>query len=599
MNHGPRNQAWGWCVASALAGSALTLLAIELRRKILCAQNNRGEATAGHNTTKCVSNEGDEAAGFSHRYVPARKGDDNDNGGANGERRPSRNDAVNDTGSSSSLRRRPRPSFSGSFNEVDGEMRNSLGSLRRSTLSETSITNVVVLPDQGMSDDKAVVQARTFVDHVLSKLTTLEECKMLLHRTRAVSALAPRLMAAPDEQSCYELASRLLVPLFCVDRCSYVLLKDAEHIIVKGIAVKKRQHAMKMGLDAKKYGGVVKPLKNTMVGVCAETLEQQYCPRTKDSSFESQRMMYTVGINTILATPILVNGNKFAGAIVICMTAEDAFKEHDRILVQDIASMLGANIYAKRMRQAAESSNKVAREMLQSMIPAKVISTIEKFWDENSDEYQSRRSVPSISRDSINDLSHYSPDDLDASSRMNSDEKAPKLLRCQSVKEKINFLNHINTSDNASESNAGVIVDTSSMEIGSLHRALYAENVENAVIIFTDIVGFSKMALDMKPMDVLNMLQALFSRFDSLCDKHGITKLETVGDAYLCTANLYDEDQFNGDVRSAALSALNMAKDMAIEAQEIMMPGLKKMEIRVGMHVGEVTCGVLGERLPK
>jgi len=104
------------------------------------------------------------------------------------------------------------------------------------------------------------------------------------------------------------------------------------------------------------------------------------------------------------------------------------------------------------------------------------------------------------------------------------------------------------------------------------------------------------------------MMQALFSQFDELCDKHGVQKLETVGDAYICTANLFDGDQHGGNAKEAALNALNMAKDMILATREVILPNKmcekdtsasETLQIRVGMHVGEVTCGVLGERLPK
>ncbi|KAL7528589.1 hypothetical protein ACHAXR_002521, partial [Thalassiosira sp. AJA248-18] len=266
--------------------------------------------------------------------------------------------------------------------------------------------------------------------------------------------------------------------------------------------------------------------------------------------------------------------------------------------------MLGANIYAKRMRRAAESSNKISREMLHSMIPAKVIEKIEVFWDQSSDEYHSRRSSnpASMTQDSLCSLSDNSFGDLDASMK----DVNMKPRRCKSVNEKIKFLNQMNNAmeDSNGSDAAGVILDTSAMEIGTAARALYAENVDDVVIIFTDIVGFSKMALDMKPLEVVDMLQALFSRFDALCDKNGVSKLETIGDAYICTTNLFDEDQFGGNIAEAARGALNMAKDMVLATQEVMLPGKKKsmfdtLEIRVGIHIGEVTCGVLGERLPK
>ena len=170
----------------------------------------------------------------------------------------------------------------------------------------------VVSEERWFADDEAVMQAEEFDVRILSKLSTLEESQQLLRRTRAVSMLASRLMAAPDEKSCYEVVSRLLVPLFRVDRCSYVLLKDAEHVIIKQVTVNKREHALKMGMEGR-VEGVVVPLNGTAAGVCAKTLKQHYTPRTKDSPFETHKLINSVGMNTVLATPILVNGNKFVG----------------------------------------------------------------------------------------------------------------------------------------------------------------------------------------------------------------------------------------------------------------------------------------------
>ena len=68
------------------------------------------------------------------------------------------------------------------------------------------------------------------------------------------------------------------------------------------------------------------------------------------------------------------------------------------------------------------------------------------------------------------------------------------------------------------------------------------------------------------------------------------------------------EDDDGGGVQDAAMRALAMAKDMIIEATEVTVPSLTytqeswknyTVQIRVGIHVGDVTCGVLGQRLPK
>ena len=259
------------------------------------------------------------------------------------------------------------------------------------------------------------------------------------------------------------------------------------------------------------------------------------------------------------------------------------------------------------MRKAAENSSKISRQMLHSMIPSKVIEKIEVFWDENTDEYKSRTRRSSMHNSMTDDITEDSS--IGTMSREPTSRKIPtkQSNQCQAegVSNKINFLNAMNNlgGDDSSD-DACVIFDTSAMEIDTVDRALYAENVPNVCIIFTDIVGFSKMALGMKPLEVVDLLQSLFGRFDSLCNKHGVTKLETIGDAYIATTNLYDEEKFC-DVRHAAMAALSMAKDMVLATQDVLVPCsvrkdlLETLQIRVGIHIGEVTCGVLRERLPK
>ena len=103
---------------------------------------------------------------------------------------------------------------------IDGEkrMENQEGETTYSALG----TNVTILPKEGyLPDDSEIVQqAQDFDVQVISKVNTLHDSKLLLRRTRAVNALASQLMAAPDEESCYQVASRLMVPLFGVDRCA-------------------------------------------------------------------------------------------------------------------------------------------------------------------------------------------------------------------------------------------------------------------------------------------------------------------------------------------------------------------------------------------
>ncbi len=115
-----------------------------------------------------------------------------------------------------------------------------------------------------------------------------------------------------------------------------------------------------------------------------------------------------------------------------------------------------------------------------------VIEKIECFWDESSEAY--------LHRHSYNSMVSVESDTNDDSELSSSPKKETSK---RDVMEKINFLNQMNREDSQCD-NFGVVVDSSTKEFGPTSQALYAENVDNVVILFTDIVGFSKMSLDMK-----------------------------------------------------------------------------------------------------
>ena len=55
-------------------------------------------------------------------------------------------------------------------------------------------------------------------------------------------------------------------------------------------------------------------------------------------------------------------------------------------------------------------------------------------------------------------------------------------------------------------------------------------------ILFSDIVNFTTLAASISTEELILMLNKLFSAFDEVCDCHGITKVETIGDAYMLVA---------------------------------------------------------------
>lgn len=57
-----------------------------------------------------------------------------------------------------------------------------------------------------------------------------------------------------------------------------------------------------------------------------------------------------------------------------------------------------------------------------------------------------------------------------------------------------------------------------------------AKRYANVSILFADIEGFAEMSSVVPPTQLMHMLNDLYGRFDALCKKHDVYKVETIGD---------------------------------------------------------------------
>ena len=66
-----------------------------------------------------------------------------------------------------------------------------------------------------------------------------------------------------------------------------------------------------------------------------------------------------------------------------------------------------------------------------------------------------------------------------------------------------------------------------------------ADELEEVTIVFSDIVGFTSLTSQVSTQAIVNMLDQLFIRLDELTDKHGIYKVETIGEEITCLSISY------------------------------------------------------------
>ena len=112
-------------------------------------------------------------------------------------------------------------------------------------------------------------------------------------------------------------------------------------------------------------------------------------------------------------------------------------------------------------------------------------------------------------------------------------------------------------------------------------------------VLFSDIVGFTKICSNLSAQKVADLLRRLYARFDALAAQHGVTNVDIIGDAYMAATNLHDDQHSDHAARLArfAIDAVRAAQDTPIDADS---PDSPSVQIRVGVHCGPVSACVLG-----
>gem|GEM_PF-3088768 len=115
---------------------------------------------------------------------------------------------------------------------------------------------------------------------------------------------------------------------------------------------------------------------------------------------------------------------------------------------------------------------------------------------------------------------------------------------------------------------------------------------ESATVLFTDFVGFTKIAEKMKPEDVVMELDRAFEFFDLICDKYHLEKIKTIGDSFMCVAGV---PVANGvHAIQAALMAIEVRSFNRMLNQIRSAVGEEIWNIRIGIHTGPLAAGVIG-----
>ncbi|MBR30302.1 MAG: hypothetical protein CMN77_03250 [Spirochaetaceae bacterium] len=115
-----------------------------------------------------------------------------------------------------------------------------------------------------------------------------------------------------------------------------------------------------------------------------------------------------------------------------------------------------------------------------------------------------------------------------------------------------------------------------------------SDRVEEASVLFADLVGFTRLSATVEPAALVELLNDIFTEFDRISQELGIEKIKTIGDAYMAAAGVPEP------VPDHARRCMAAAGAMMDHMKQINDRHDLTLKLRAGIHSGPVAAGVIG-----
>uniref|UniRef100_A0A5F8GZK4 Guanylate cyclase n=1 Tax=Monodelphis domestica TaxID=13616 RepID=A0A5F8GZK4_MONDO len=127
-------------------------------------------------------------------------------------------------------------------------------------------------------------------------------------------------------------------------------------------------------------------------------------------------------------------------------------------------------------------------------------------------------------------------------------------------------------------------------------RSVEPEQFDSVTIFFSDIVGFTKLCSLSTPLQVVGLLNDLYSLFDNIIKTYDVYKVETIGDAYMVASGL---PLRNGIQHVEEIATMSLHFLSVVVHFKIGHKPEEKLKLRIGLHTGPVVAGVVGITMPR
>lgn len=118
---------------------------------------------------------------------------------------------------------------------------------------------------------------------------------------------------------------------------------------------------------------------------------------------------------------------------------------------------------------------------------------------------------------------------------------------------------------------------------------VFADSYDQTSILFADVVNFTSLSADLQPMELVEILNEVFSHFDELVEKYDLEKIKTIGDCYMVASGI---PRSRVD-HAQAIASLALDMQNYVEKRQF---GGKQIQFRIGINSGPVVAGVIGRK---
>ena len=114
---------------------------------------------------------------------------------------------------------------------------------------------------------------------------------------------------------------------------------------------------------------------------------------------------------------------------------------------------------------------------------------------------------------------------------------------------------------------------------------------ESVSVLFADFAGFTKLSEGLEPSEIVGRLGSAFALFDTSIEEHGLEKLRTMGDGYMCAGGLPQANDTHAV--DCVLAALQIQAKLVKLRRQSTVDAHAAWRLRIGINSGPVVAGVI------